>query len=143
MVGIFAHVQSPLVKNSRGISTSTRKLLHSREGQHLDFKETIQALDVEDLVAFANASGGTILLGVSERGGKPTVCGCAWDDKAELQVRQKAGTSDPPVAIEISAENVATDKPILRVDIPSSPNKPHGTQRGTFKIRHGNENRNL
>jgi hypothetical protein len=131
------------VKSNGGITASTRKLLRSREGQHLDFKETIQALDVDDLAAFANASGGTILLGVAQRGGKTTVAGCAWDDKAELAVRQKADAADPPLAVDVSAENTARGKAILRVNIPSSANKPHGSPRGVLKIRDGNKNRNL
>jgi len=131
------------MKTARGIKTGTRKLLCSREGQHLDFKEKIEALDIEDLAAFSNATGGTILLGVSQRGGNTTVVGCPWDDKAELMVRQKAGEADPPISIEISAENTAHGKAILRVDVPASVSRPHGSPRGVFKIRDGNKNRNL
>lgn len=128
----------------RGISRNTRELLSKRERQSHDFKETIQSLKVEDIAAFANASGGTILIGVSTRNDVIAISGCEYGDGAELAVRQKAAEGDPPLRIELSAENTSVPgKAMLRVDIPESPSKPHCSPSGVYKIRDGNKNRNL
>jgi len=43
-------------------------LLKSNESQNLEFKETFSKETIETIAAFSNASGGTILIGVSDKG---------------------------------------------------------------------------
>src|SRR5215211_1427174 len=45
---------------------STRRLLTQSEGMQVDFKRDAEAVKPEDIVAFANGGGGTILIGVDE-----------------------------------------------------------------------------
>jgi hypothetical protein len=127
----------------KGLSVVTRKLLATPEGQYHDFKATIDALKVDDMVAFANSDGGSILLGVSAPpSGAPKITGCAWDDKAELSVRQRAAEADPPLGITLRAENTGK-RSVLVVHIPRSPHRPHCTQSGRYLVRDGNKNRAL
>jgi len=43
-------------------------ILELGEGQYVEFKESIDKSFPKELVAFANASGGTIYLGISDSG---------------------------------------------------------------------------
>jgi ATP-dependent DNA helicase RecG len=44
------------------------QLILTGESQTLEFKSTFDKATVESLVAFANAQGGTVLVGVSDKG---------------------------------------------------------------------------
>ena len=43
-------------------------LLREGEGYHLEFKEDVEKSIARDMVAFANSSGGRILVGVDDHG---------------------------------------------------------------------------
>ncbi len=128
------------------LTEGTLELLEGQEGRNVDFKLDPGGIDAEDIVAFANADGGTILAGVSEaerengiqRG---RVVGCQVDDKTRQSIMGKASSCRPAVSIRIQIENAGTDRPILRVDIPEGTSKPYCTASGTYKIR--SEGRNL
>lgn len=123
----------------KGIRKNTKFLLDSGESSIVDFK-TNSKFDQEDLVAFANTeAGGTILLGIAEEKdsngrmyGVPV--GCALTDKLFQTIENKATNCIPPISIEVSEENT-NSKPFIRIDIPSSPERPHCTGSGTYKIR--------
>ncbi len=106
----------------------------------VEFKSTVKALDSSDLVAFANsASGGAILFGVQESSDSDgrqiaEVVGCQISDEAKLRLVAKAMACQPPIQIEIFAENTS-DVPFYRVEIPSGDLKPYCTGGGTYKIR--------
>lgn len=122
------------------VTPETQRLLDGQEGRDVEFKRSPRAIDAEDIVAFANASGGTILAGVDEieaEGGiqRGIVRGCQVDDQTRQAIIGKAASCRPAVDIDIRAENTETDKPILRIDIPDGPNKPYATGSGTYKIR--------
>ena len=127
------------------IRSETKRLLEGQEGRQVDFKAAHQGVDAEDLVAFANAGGGTILVGVKEvetpeglqRG---QVVGCRISDDIKLVFVNKAASCRPPVEIEITIENLR-DKPIYRIDIPEGMRKPYCTEKGTYKMR--SDGRNL
>jgi len=135
------------MKKLKTLSRSTRSLLQAGEGQHLDYKEKPNGLKAEDLVAFANGGGGTLLLGVREISGTDgaqagTPVGCPVDDHTLLAIQNKASECQPPISIHIQIENT-NSAPIIRIDIPDSRFKPHGTSSGLYKIRHGSANRGL
>ncbi len=129
----------------RGISNRTKQLINGAESMTVDFKRTAQ-VDSEDLVAFANSeSGGTLLLGVDEYEGtdghqKGKIVGCQVSDKHKLNIINKALSCFPPVEIEVIVENTAAQA-FYRIEIPSSPFKPHCTARGTYKIRENGRNK--
>jgi predicted HTH transcriptional regulator len=83
-----------------------------------------------------------VLLGVSTRGAAPVIVGCPYDDSTELAIRQKASEADPPVRVELRAENIE-HTPCVVVSIPQSPLRPHCSPRGRYLLRDGNKNRAL
>lgn len=124
----------------KAISKRVQMLLNREEGSDVEFKQEADALESEDLVAFANSEkGGTILLGVEEidtpkglqRG---RVVGCEIGDKEKMKIVNKAQSCIPPVDITITLENYR-DKPFYRVEIPGGNKKPYCTYKGVYKIR--------
>jgi predicted HTH transcriptional regulator len=126
------------------IRADTRRLLEGQEGREVDFKERPEGVDPEDLVAFANASGGTILVGIEEvetetglqRG---HVIGCTISDQTKVGFLNKASSCRPAVEIAITVENLRS-RPIYRIDIPEGSHKPYCTAKGTYKIRSDGRN---
>ncbi|MGD2178060.1 MAG: ATP-binding protein [Anaerolineae bacterium] len=122
------------------LSQRAQSLLGRSEGYELEFKETLQALEPEDMVAFANSpEGGVVLIGVREvetENGRQCgeVVGCAVGDAEKLSILNRAESCVPPIAVEVIVEN-ADRKPLFRVEIPSGSNKPYCTAAGTYKIR--------
>lgn len=134
-------------KQYQGISSRAKTLLEKSEGYDVDFKRDAK-VDVDDLIAFANSpDGGTLLLGIDEiedENGiqKGQICGCDVGDKTQLSIQQKAISCIPQIDISIHLENLDS-VPFYRVEIPSSQNKPHCSQKGTYKIRSDGQNKAL
>lgn len=132
------------MKKYKTIQKTTRELLRNGEGQLVDYKRDAKGLHTEDLIAFANADGGTILIGVEEieRDGQQQgrVVGSKIDDGTLLSIVNKAQECDPPITMVISVENT-NKEPLIRIDVPRSPNRPHGTRGGTYKKRDSNRNK--
>ena len=72
-------------------------ILQEREGYRIEFKERLANLDKE-MVAFANASGGRIFLGITDEG---KVVGTISDNKIKSQIQDIANNCDPPVKIQL------------------------------------------
>lgn len=130
-----------------GTSTRAEILLNKEESFDVDFKSNSE-ISIEDLVAFANSElGGTILLGVDEiedKDGtqKGRIIGCNVSDATKLKIVNKANQCIPHVNISIHIEN-SKSKPFYRIEIPSSKNKPHCTQKGIYKTRGDGANKPL
>jgi hypothetical protein len=135
-------------KKSKSLPRATKTLLSGGETEYVDFKRTPDGVHPEDIVSFANSDhGGDILVGVAEEAGEEgsqhgVVVGCDISDGSVLQILNKAISCIPPIAVRLYAENTAT-KPILRVHIPPSENKPHSTPKGVYCRRDGSRNRPL
>jgi hypothetical protein len=127
------------------ITADTGRLLDGQEGRNVDFKIDPKAISSEDIVAFVNAAGGTILAGVEEIDDdgiqKGRVVGCKVDDKTRQAIMGRASSCRPVVDIAIRIENARSQSPILRIDIPNGKDKPYATSSGTYKIR--SEGKNL
>lgn len=132
--------QNPSKSNYATLRKETKKMLSGGEFIDVEYKKSIGGLDPEDLVAFANASGGTILVGVSEYKDPTTglqygvIVGCDVSDRARTSIISRANSCQPPVQVDIVAENVKK-KPIFRVDISEATRKPCCTSGCTYKIR--------
>ena len=105
-------------------------MLEEREGYHLEFKTNVNADLPKELVALANASGGRILIGVSDRN---QVVGTDLANKTLAQIEVMAAACDPPVAIRI--EKLAKHK-LLVIHVPEGANRPHRCAKG-FYLRNG------
>lgn len=66
------------------------------EGQFIEFKELPDKNLPKEMVAFANASGGVIYLGINDYG---KIKGIETTNKLKSQIQDAARNCDPPVAV--------------------------------------------
>jgi len=116
-----------------------KQIVGGEENHDVEFKESVYGLEASDIVAFANAEGGTIFLGVREQSDESGhqrgyVIGCAVGDKEKLKIINKAQSCIPPIDVSIFEETVY-GKSVYRIHIPAGEDKPYCTGGGTYKIR--------
>lgn len=70
-------------------------ILQEGEGYRIEFKETLSGLDRE-MVAFANASGGKIFVGVAD---DKTIKGVRITNALKSQIQDIANNCQPPVQL--------------------------------------------
>ncbi len=109
-------------------------ILEKGEGQFIEFKENFDKNLSKGMVAFANASGGRILLGIDD---KRTVKGLKITNKLKSQVIDLGKNCDPQIKV-----NLKEFDNILIVEIPESRNKPCQCSRG-FYLRIGANSQKL
>ncbi|KKH46863.1 helix-turn-helix domain-containing protein [Methanosarcina sp. 1.H.A.2.2] len=116
-----------------------QSLLNSGESETLEFKEKFDERTVESAVAFANAKGGMILLGVSDKGavtgvdiGKETLA--KW-------ANQVSDKTEPQLIPEIEVFEFEGKK-VVAVKVPEYPIKPVSVRGRCFK-RVNNSNRSM
>ena len=110
-----------------------RLLLQEGEGCRLDFKEALSDL-AEDIVAFANASGGRILMGVAA---DRSIKGLTNKDEAKSRVLNTADHCDP--TLSVTFEEVGN---VLVVHVPEGSDKPYRCAKG-FYLRVGPSSQKL
>ena len=103
-------------------------VLEEGEGYFVEFKERISDGLDKELVAFANASGGRIFVGITD---DKQVKGVAVDNRLRSQVQDIANNCDPPVKISLD-----TFKNLLIVTVREGDDKPHKCSSG-FYLRVG------
>ena len=109
-------------------------LIASGEGATVEFKRSL-ARDVgRELCAFANAGGGTVLLGVTDAG---KVVGVADHNRSKARVLSTARSADPPIEVEVESAGE-----VLRVAVPPQKRKPYSFG-GRFFMRDGASSRQL
>jgi ATP-dependent DNA helicase RecG len=116
------------------ITKELQFILSQGEGQHVEFKEKLDKTLSKELVAFANASGGKIFLGVSD---KAEVKGIHVDNKLKSQIQDIARNCDPSIIINLIEENN-----ILIIEINEGLNKPYSCSDG-FYLRVGANSQKL
>ena len=92
----------------------------------------------ETLVAFANADGGTILVGITPEG---EVRGDVLGEDVEAVLSRSLGLCRPPVATEWGQEDLPQGT-VVHINVSRSP-ELHSLADGRVLIRHGPENRPL
>ncbi len=103
-------------------------ILQSGEGYKTEFKRNLNTDLSKELVAFANASGGIILLGIEDNG---TISSVHIDNTLKSKVAMMAHECDPSVEVELETFNN-----ILIVHVPEGKNKPYRCTNG-FYTRNG------
>ena len=105
-------------------------ILDEGEGYQLEFKESVNSDLAKEMVAFANASGGRIFIGVDDNN---KIKGCDISNKARSKIENMSASCDPPLHIAI--EKLDEEK-ILVIHIPCGANRPHRCTKG-FYLRNG------
>jgi ATP-dependent DNA helicase RecG len=111
-------------------------ILEEGEGYTLEFKRSISSDLPKELVAFANASGGRIFIGVNDHN---QIVGCDLSNKMLSQIEDMATACDPPVAVRI--EKLLQHK-ILVIHVPEGANRPHRCNKG-FYLRNGTSSQKM
>ena len=113
---------------TRAVHPDVVGVLARGEGAAVEFKRSLTKDVGRELCAFANAGGGTVLVGVSDAG---KVVGVADHNRLKSRVLSTARSADPP--IEVRVESVGE---ILRVAVPPQKRKPYSFG-GRFFMRDG------
>jgi ATP-dependent DNA helicase RecG len=112
------------------------------EGSHSVYKSeaTTPASLAETLVAFANAEGGTVLVGIDPRSGEPQ--GLQDPEAALDRALQAALAIDPPLIIPVPQVVEVDGHALLMVSVPSGLSHVY-SYRGKYLVRDGRHNRPL
>lgn len=108
--------------------TDLALILAEGEGQGIEFKERLSRLDRE-LVAFANANGGSVFLGVSDKG---KVLGIEDTNTLRSRIHDIARNCDPPVPVTLRSH----PQGVLEIHVAEGVQKPYHCRDGFF-LRNG------
>lgn len=100
------------------------KLPELGEGQFIEFKESFDKNFLKEIVAFANASGGIIYIGITDAG---KLKGIEITNRLRSQIQDIAYNCDPSIII-----NLVEKDNILAVEVPEGKNKPYSCSNGFF-----------
>jgi len=100
-------------------------IIQSGEGYKTEFKRNVNTDLSKELVAFANASGGRLFIGIEDNG---AISGVTVDNALKSKVTMMAHECDPSVEAELEVFNN-----ILIVNIPEGKNKPYRCTNGFYK----------
>lgn len=114
-------------------------LIAAGESETLEFKSSFDEACIESLVAFANAQGGTVLVGVNDSGAVHGVT-LGKETLNEWLVQIKAATS-PSIIPDLTAHAI-NGKTIVAIEIAEFPVKPVST-RGRYYKRVASSNQAL
>lgn len=100
-----------------------RLLVGAGEGQHLEFKAKANHPDkiARSLCSFANASGGTLLLGVSDAG---ALQGVRYPDEDVSAIMAVLHTAWPKFRIQVSMIALSRQRWLVRFDVREGRKKP-------------------
>ena len=103
-------------------------ILKKGEGHKIEFKENVNSDLSKEMVAFANSSGGMILIGVNDNS---QIIGAEKSNDLSSKIQDIAQNCDPSIPLHIfDFEN------IVILEIPEGLNKPYRNSKGFF-IRNG------
>jgi ATP-dependent DNA helicase RecG len=105
-------------------------LIREGEGLTVEFKERYTPRIDEDIVAFANARGGTVLLGVRDDG---TVSGERLTNDLKAKINSLARNCKPAITVGLSP----VDK-VVAVVVPEGMEKPYSCGSGYYRRLDGN-----
>jgi predicted HTH transcriptional regulator len=89
----------------------------SGEGYMVEFKRNVNSDLAKELVAFANAAGGRIFIGIEDDG---SIIGCSFNNEINARVQMMARDCDPAISIELEFLNN-----VIIVHVPEGKEKPY------------------
>ncbi|MDE0119818.1 MAG: helix-turn-helix domain-containing protein [Bdellovibrionales bacterium] len=101
-----------------------KTLILTGEGYHTEFKQTLEKTLIEEVCAFANSSGGYILLGVADDG---TVKGIDTSNRNRSKVQDILGKLEPKLKTTVEVK-----ESLIVIHVPEGNEKPYGCSRGFF-----------
>lgn len=111
------------------------QLIITGEGYQLEFKENIDKTLAKKVCAFANAYGGTLLIGVTDAG---IIKPLTITNELKSRVQDTINQIEPKIRVEI----VAHVQGILQINIPKGVNRPYSCSDG-FYLRIGPNSQKL
>ncbi|MFH1627988.1 MAG: ATP-binding protein, partial [Pseudomonadota bacterium] len=114
-------------RNSHTIITAeqVRLLISQGEGLIVEFKERYTPRIDQDIVAFANTRGGTLLLGVRDDG---TVAGERLTNDLKAKINSLTRNCKPAVAVNLSQVGE-----VVAVVVPEGMEKPYSCSSGYYR----------
>jgi ATP-dependent DNA helicase RecG len=109
-------------------------LIQQGEGYNLEFKESYNQSMAREICAMANASGGKILIGVTDDGKVKLV---ELNNKIKSEIQDLVRNFDPDFAVLVSELSG-----VIIVDVPEGDKKPYSTN-GKFYMRQGANSQQL
>ena len=121
--------------------TEIKSIVNSGEGFNAEFKVSLPTnlkSITEEVCAFANASGGVLLIGVDD---KNVIKGVTIDNSKRSAIQNSIGEISPPLQcelyiVEVDGKNVAV------IEVPSGQNKPYVLS-GAIYVRQGPNSQKL
>lgn len=110
------------------LDSELQLILQEGEGYTIEFKENANSDLSKEMVAFANASGGRIFIGIDD---KAQIKGATVTNALRSKIQDMATACDPAVTIELE-----TYQNLLIVHVPTGQNKPYRCAKG-FYLRNG------
>lgn len=116
------------------------ELIAQGENSAVEFKAAAVRPDslAKELVAFANAGGGTILCGVSDHGGIES--GIEPEKFEEWAANISRNNVIPPLVCDVSVAQIS-QKIIGIIKVPKGPDRPYQTLNNQYLVRVGSTNR--
>ena len=93
------------------------------EGQKVEFKAKLSGL-AKEIVAFANASGGSIFLGIADDG---QIVGVADSNRLRSQIQDIANNCDPRLPVRLISH-----RRVIEIVVPEGTDKPYSCNEGFF-----------
>jgi len=110
-------------------------IIKTGEGYTIEFKESINSSIGKGICAFANSSGGKIIIGVEDKTSK--VIGYKLTNSDRSKIQDIARNMNPPFNVQI--EQI---KNLVIIHVPEGKNKPY-TVNGYFYLRYGANSQQL
>jgi len=101
-----------------------KTLILTGEGYHTEFKQTLEKTLIEEVCAFANSSGGYILMGVADEG---KIKGIDTSNRNRSKVQDILGRLEPKLNTKVEVK-----ENLIVIHVPEGSEKPYGCSRGFF-----------
>jgi len=121
--------------------TEIKSIVSSGEGFNAEFKVNLPTnlkSITEEVCAFANASGGVVLIGVDD---KNVIKGVTIDNSKRSSIQNSIGEISPPLQCEFYIVDV-DGKNVAVIEVPSGQNKPYVLS-GAIYVRQGPNSQKL